>query len=147
MVEAMKMENLLRAERDGKVAKLHAKAGRQPVRRPGDRRVCVTMAERKIVHVLISGSVQGVWFRAWTVQEASARGLDGWVRNRRDGDVEALFCGPADKVDDMIRACHRGPESARVSNVEVTEEREAPQPGFRKLPTAYLPPPERWRGS
>jgi acylphosphatase len=45
------------------------------------------MAERKIVHVLISGTVQGVWFRAWTAQEAQARGLDGWVRNRRDGDV------------------------------------------------------------
>ena len=53
------------------------------------------MAERKIVHVLISGTVQGVWFRAWTVQEAQKRGLDGWVRNRRDGDVEAVFAGPA----------------------------------------------------
>ena len=49
------------------------------------------MAERKIVRVLISGIVQGVWFRAWTVQEAQARGLDGWVRNRRDGRVEAVL--------------------------------------------------------
>ena len=93
------------------------------------------MAERKIVHVLISGTVQGVWFRAWTVQEAQARGLDGWVRNRRNGDVEALFAGPADKVDDMIRACYRGPEAARVSSVQVQPNAEEPGKGFRKSPT------------
>ena len=94
------------------------------------------MAERKIVHVLISGTVQGVWFRAWTVQEARARGLDGWVRNRRDGDVEAVFAGPGAEVDDMIRACHRGPESARVSSVDVAPHTEEPGTGFRKVPTA-----------
>ena len=94
------------------------------------------MAERKIVHVLISGAVQGVWFRAWTAQEAQARGLDGWVRNRRDGDVEAVFAGPADKVDDMIRVCHRGPEAARVSSVQVPPHTEEPGKGFRKPPTA-----------
>ena len=93
------------------------------------------MADRKIVHVLISGTVQGVWFRAWTAQEAQARGLDGWVRNRRDGDVEALFAGPTDQVDDMIRACHRGPESARVSSVQVQPHAEDPGKGFRKSPT------------
>ena len=93
------------------------------------------MAERKIVHVLISGTVQGVWFRAWTVQEAQARGLDGWVRNRRDGDVEAVFAGPADRVDDMIHACHRGPEAARVSSVQVEPHAEEPGKGFRKSPT------------
>ena len=94
------------------------------------------MAEKKIVRAVITGNVQGVWFRAWTVQEANARNLDGWVRNRRDGSVEALFAGPADVVDDMVRACHQGPEAARVANVAVVEESEAPQPGFRKLPTA-----------
>jgi acylphosphatase len=93
------------------------------------------MAERKIVHVLISGTVQGVWFRAWTAQEAQMRGLDGWVRNRRDGDVEAVLAGPAGKVDDMIRACHRGPESARVSSVQVQPHAEEPGKGFRKSPT------------
>jgi acylphosphatase len=93
------------------------------------------MAERKIVHVLISGTVQGVWFRAWTVQEAQARGLDGWVRNRRDGDVEAVIAGSADKVDDMIRACHRGPEAARVTGVQVQPHSEDPGKGFRKSPT------------
>ena len=94
------------------------------------------MADRKIVRVVITGRVQGVWFRAWTIQEASARKLDGWVRNRRDGSVEALFAGPADVVDDMLKACRTGPEAARVADVAVTEEHEAPQPGFRKLPTA-----------
>ena len=94
------------------------------------------MADRKAVRAVITGTVQGVWFRAWTVQEASARGLDGWVRNRRDDSVEAVFAGPADVVDDMLKACHRGPEAARVANVAVTTEAEAPQPGFRKLPTA-----------
>lgn len=93
------------------------------------------MAERKVVRVLISGTVQGVWFRAWTVQEAQARGLDGWVRNRRDGDVEALFAGPADQVDDMIRVSHRGPEAARVSSVQVQPHAEDPGTGFRKSPT------------
>ena len=93
------------------------------------------MADKKIVRAVITGTVQGVWFRAWTIQEASARKLDGWVRNRRDDSVEAVFAGPADVVDDMLKACHRGPEAARVAHVAVTEEREAPQPGFRKLPT------------
>ncbi|HEV8392318.1 MAG TPA: acylphosphatase [Dongiaceae bacterium] len=93
------------------------------------------MADRKIVHVLISGMVQGVWFRAWTVQEARARGLEGWVRNRRDGSVEAVFAGPADKVDDMIHVCHRGPEAARVFNVLVQPHADDPGKGFRKSPT------------
>jgi acylphosphatase len=93
------------------------------------------MPDKKIVRAVITGTVQGVWFRAWTVQEATARKLDGWVRNRRDDSVEAVFAGPADVVDDMLKACHRGPEAARVAHVAVAEEREAPQPGFRKLPT------------
>lgn len=69
----------------------------------------------------ISGKVQGVWYRAWTVEQASARGLMGWVRNRLDGSVEALFAGPADKVDDMIEACRHGPKAARVANVAVAD--------------------------
>jgi acylphosphatase len=94
------------------------------------------MADRKIVHVLISGTVQGVWFRAWTVQEAQARGLDGWVRNRRDGRVEAVFAGPAARVDDMLAACRSGPPAAEVEDVSVTSKTEDPGSGFRKLPTA-----------
>jgi acylphosphatase len=94
------------------------------------------MAERKIVHVRISGMVQGVWFRAWTVEEARARGLDGWVRNRRDGDVEAVFAGPPARVDDMLTACRSGPPAAKVSNVSVTAAADEPGGGFRKLATA-----------
>jgi acylphosphatase len=94
------------------------------------------MPDRKIVHADIAGIVQGVWFRAWTVQQAQARRLDGWVRNRRDGSVEAVFAGPPERVDDMIRACHQGPDAAQVSNVHVAPEPSDPGRGFRKLPTA-----------
>ncbi len=94
------------------------------------------MADRKIVHVFISGTVQGVWFRAWTTQEAQARSLDGWVRNRRDGRVEAVFAGPASRVDEMLVACRSGPPAAEVEDVTATPHAEDPGTGFRKLPTA-----------
>ncbi|MCH6588225.1 MAG: acylphosphatase [Proteobacteria bacterium] len=63
----------------------------------------------KRVRVVISGRVQGVWFRGWTVDEATARGLSGWVRNRRDGTVEAVFEGAPEAVDAMVEACRTGP--------------------------------------
>ena len=94
------------------------------------------MVDRTIVHVMISGTVQGVWYRAWTEEQAVRRGLDGWVRNRRTGEVEAVFAGPAAKVDAMIAACHEGPPSARVVDVRVTPGADDPGSGFRKLPTA-----------
>ena len=78
------------------------------------------MTDTKAVNALISGKVQGVWYRAWTVEEARKRGLAGWVRNRKDGTVEAVFAGPAEQVDDMVQACHRGPPLARVAGVAVT---------------------------
>lgn len=78
------------------------------------------MTDTKTVNALISGKVQGVWYRAWTVEEARKRGLAGWVRNRKDGTVEAVFAGPAEQVDDMVQACHRGPPLARVAGVAVT---------------------------
>ncbi len=86
--------------------------------------------------MFISGTVQGVWFRAWTVQEAQARDLDGWVRNRRDGRVEAVFAGPSARVDDMLLACRSGPPAAEVADVISTPQAEDPGAGFRKLPTA-----------
>lgn len=70
------------------------------------------------VRVIISGRVQGVWYRNWTIGEATARGLDGWVRNRRDGTVEALFSGAGTVIRDMIAACHDGPPLAKVLSVE-----------------------------
>ena len=71
-----------------------------------------------IRHVTIRGRVQGVGYRAWVEDEATARGLEGWVRNRRDGCVEAVFAGPADVVSDMVTACRRGPSSARPDAVQ-----------------------------
>jgi acylphosphatase len=83
----------------------------------------------------IEGRVQGVWFRAWTHEQAEARGLSGWVRNCRDGSVEALFAGPIDQVRDMIAACHDGPKAARVLTVHETLASPPNAPGFRQLPT------------
>ena len=71
-----------------------------------------------IRQVTVRGRVQGVGYRAWVEQQAMARDLEGWVRNRRDGSVEALFAGPADVVADMIELCRRGPSLARVEAVE-----------------------------
>jgi acylphosphatase len=71
-----------------------------------------------IRHVVIRGRVQGVGYRAWVEEEAIARGVEGWVRNRWDGSVEATFAGPADIVAGMVAACQRGPTSARVQSVE-----------------------------
>ncbi len=90
---------------------------------------------RSSVHVIIAGRVQGVWFRGWMIEEARARGLDGWVRNRDDGMVEALFSGPADAVEAMIQAWWRGPPSARVTDVRVSPAAPPEGRGFRKLPT------------
>jgi acylphosphatase len=73
-----------------------------------------------IRHVLIRGAVQGVGFRYWTRRAATARGLQGWVRNRRDGSVEAVFAGPEQAVTEMIGLCRRGPASARVDAVDET---------------------------
>ena len=89
----------------------------------------------KRVRVVISGRVQGVWFRAWTTQEASARGLDGWVRNRRDGTVEAVFSGPVETVDAMTALCWNGPPAAHVETVETFADADPVEPGFRQLPS------------
>ena len=90
---------------------------------------------RRSVRVRISGRVQGVWFRGWTADEARALGLDGWVCNRRDGTVEAVFAGPADAVERMIAICHQGPPAARVAAVRVTPTPDDPAPGFLTLAT------------
>ena len=76
------------------------------------------MDESRSVHVRISGSVQGVGFRAWAKDEADALGLSGWVRNTASGDVEAVFSGPAERVEAMLALCRDGPRHARVDAVE-----------------------------
>jgi acylphosphatase len=93
------------------------------------------MSRETTVRVRISGRVQGVAYRAWAEREASLLSLSGWVRNRRDGSVEAVFSGREDAVRDMIERCRRGPSLARVAAVSQEVEAAAPEPGFRQLPT------------
>jgi len=78
--------------------------------------------EKVRAHVIIEGRVQGVFFRYHTQEKAYQLGVKGWVKNRRDGRVEALFEGDRAKVEDIIKWCHRGPSEARVTGVEVTWE-------------------------
>jgi len=94
-----------------------------------------------IRHVTIRGRVQGVGYRYFVEHEARSRDLEGWVRNRRDGSVEAVFAGPAAAVTAMIAACRRGPSSARVqalrdeaANPDMLKLREAGE-RFSVLPT------------
>lgn len=72
-------------------------------------------------HVIISGRVQGVGYRAWTEDAAAERQLRGWVRNRRSGTVEAVFVGSEAGVTEMIDACRQGPSAAHVTGVFVRE--------------------------
>lgn len=74
----------------------------------------------KRVHLVISGYVQGVWFRASAQEEARRCGVFGWVRNRGDGSVEAVAEGEEADLAEFIRWCHQGPEGAQVENVDVT---------------------------
>ncbi len=90
----------------------------------------------KRVRVVISGRVQGVWFRGWTINETTARGLSGWVRNCRDGTVEAVFEGAPEAVDAVVEACRTGPPSARVVHVEPFTHDDPVAPGFHSRPTA-----------
>ena len=77
------------------------------------------MSER-IVRLVIAGLVQGVGFRAFVQREALKRGLRGWVRNRRDGSVEAVVAGPAEAVGEFVIACRRGPRGSRVDTMETS---------------------------
>lgn len=70
-----------------------------------------------IRQVTITGRVQGVGYRYWVEQQATAQDLEGWVRNRRDGSVEALFAGPEHVVTELVERCRRGPSSARVDRI------------------------------
>jgi acylphosphatase len=74
----------------------------------------------KKVHLIISGRVQGVFYRAFTKDVAESLGLKGWVRNIRDGRVEAVFEGDEDKISIAIERCKEGPPYAKVDNIEVT---------------------------
>ncbi|APH56386.1 Acylphosphatase [Granulibacter bethesdensis] len=86
-------------------------------------------------HVLISGVVQGVGYRAWLRSRAEALGLSGWVRNRLDGRVEALIAGDIAAVEELIRACRTGPSAARVDMIEEHLDTAPTTPGFEQYPT------------
>src|SRR5262245_50033373 len=88
------------------------------------------------VRVRIAGRVQGVGYRYWVERTAGRLALAGWVRNCRDGSVEAAFSGARDKVDDMIERCRLGPPAAGVTSVTVLDEGVGGIPaGFDVLPT------------
>jgi acylphosphatase len=74
-----------------------------------------------IIHIVARGRVQGVGYRAFVEDEAARLDLEGWVRNRRDGTVEAVFSGPEPSVLAIIAECRRGPRGARVDAVDVAE--------------------------
>lgn len=97
------------------------------------------MTERRIVRLMVRGRVQGVGFRAFVEKTAFDLGLKGWVRNRRDGSVEAVAAGAPVAVDALIEAARRGPRAARVDAVDIAEAgKEALSPshgGFGSLPT------------
>lgn len=77
---------------------------------------------RVIRHVSVRGLVQGVGYRAFVERHALRHGLEGWVRNREDGSVEAVFAGPASAVETMIAECRTGP---RHGNVDALDQRDA----------------------
>lgn len=86
-------------------------------------------------HIRIHGRVQGVSFRDWAVRAARSGGVAGWVRNRRDGSVEALVVGEPDAVEAFTAACWQGPTAARVDQVDQQEASGMPMQGFTIRPT------------
>jgi acylphosphatase len=83
------------------------------------------MTDERAVRVRVTGRVQGVYFRGWTLETAAALGVRGWVRNEADGSVAALLAGPAATVERMLAALQDGPPDAVVRAVET----EAADPG------------------
>ena len=87
--------------------------------------------------LLIHGRVQGVFYRAWATERATALGLSGWVRNRRDGTVELFAKGDREAVEQLIGSCREGPPAARVERIDIQDAPEEVAPGgFEKRPTA-----------
>lgn len=91
----------------------------------------MTIARR----LVISGRVQGVFYRGWMVEAARSLGVAGWVRNRAGGDVEALVIGAPDAVAALIERCRAGPAAARVTGIAVEEAEIVEAEGFRQRPT------------
>ncbi len=94
------------------------------------------MAHERVVRVRITGRVQGVWFRAWAREEARDLGLDGWVRNRLDGSVEAVLAGDSGDIEAMLELLRSGPPMARVGKVVSETFGGEVEAGFFQRPTA-----------
>ena len=92
----------------------------------------MTEARKKL---RIHGTVQGVFYRGWSVDMARGLGLRGWVRNRRDGSVEMLVAGDEATVNRMIERCREGPPAARVDRIDVAETAEETPAAFESRPT------------
>ena len=93
------------------------------------------MSDTVTKRLVVRGHVQGVGYRYSMVQEARLLELQGWVRNRRDGTVEAVIHGPRDDVQRLLEWAERGPGGARVSDVEITDSDEGDLPAFETRPT------------
>ena len=70
-------------------------------------------------HVVITGKVQGVGFRYWLYKVATKKNIIGWVKNKISGEVEALFIGNSEKINDLVKLCEQGPSAAKVAKVQV----------------------------
>ena len=84
----------------------------------------------------IHGEVQGVFYRAWSVETARSLGLCGWVRNRRDGSVEMVVQGEEETVRQFVERCRQGPPAARVERIDIEDATEEVPAGFEKRPSA-----------
>ena len=93
------------------------------------------MSVERTVRLRIEGRVQGVGYRVFVERTAAALGVEGWVRNRRDGGVETVVSGPIEAVDELVARCRSGPPAARVDRVEVLPEDGIVPPGFTVRPT------------
>lgn len=93
--------------------------------------------EEEIVSLLfrIEGSVQAVGYRNFVIEEAGKLGLDGWIRNRSDGTVEALASGPTKAIEAFFTVCARGPAGSRVANVEMKKAEPPAEKGFTRRPS------------
>jgi len=87
-------------------------------------------------HLFMTGRVQGVGYRHWTVGQAHKRNIHGWVRNLHDGRVEAILHGPEEAVDDMTTACYKGPTFAKVTDIAATAGEYNGPDSFEEKPTA-----------
>lgn len=87
-------------------------------------------------HLMIHGRVQGVWYRAWTVETARRLDLVGWVRNRADGSVEVVVEGDEAAIAQFVALAHAGPPAAKVARIDATDVVVTPFSTFEKRPTA-----------